>query len=158
MCKCICAVPPYQKAPLSGRENGAGIWACYRASIAAFRRRRVSSLPIMAARSVPPPGVRALPDRAMPSGNTPEVWDAARASGPADLTLSGHVHAMQFKIRIGNWAWSPARWMYTRWSGLYEEEGKKLFINDGLGYVMYPMRIGTYPSITIFTLRSAVRP
>lgn len=48
--------------------------------------------------------------------------------------------------------------MYTRWSGLYEEEGKKLFINDGLGYVMYPMRIGTYPSITVFTLRSAVRP
>lgn len=90
--------------------------------------------------------------------HTPEVWDAARASGPADLTLSGHVHAMQFKIRIGNWAWSPARWMYTRWSGLYEEEGKKLFINDGLGYVMYPMRIGTYPSITVFTLRSAVRP
>lgn len=90
--------------------------------------------------------------------HTPEVWDAARASGPADLTLSGHVHAMQFKIRIGNWAWSPARWMYTRWSGLYEEEGKKLFINDGLGYVMYPMRIGTYPSITVFTLRSTVKP
>ena len=44
MCKCICAVPPYQKAPLSGRENGAGIWACYRASIAAFRRRRVIGL------------------------------------------------------------------------------------------------------------------
>lgn len=90
--------------------------------------------------------------------HTPEVWDAARASGPADLTLSGHVHAMQFKIRIGNWAWSPARWMYTRWSGLYEEEEKKLFINDGLGYVMYPMRIGTYPSITVFTLRSTVKP
>lgn len=90
--------------------------------------------------------------------HTPEVWDAARASGPADLTLSGHVHAMQFKIRIGNWAWSPARWMYSRWSGLYEEEGKTLFINDGLGYVMYPMRIGTYPSITIFTLRSTVKP
>ncbi len=90
--------------------------------------------------------------------HTPEVWDAARASGPADLTLSGHVHAMQFKIRIGNWTWSPARWMYPRWSGLYEEEGKKLFINDGLGYVMYPMRIGTYPSITVFTLRSSVKP
>lgn len=90
--------------------------------------------------------------------HTPEVWDAARASGPADLTLSGHVHAMQFKIRIGNWTWSPARWMYTRWSGLYEEEEKKLFINDGLGYVMYPMRIGTYPSITVFTLRSTVKP
>lgn len=90
--------------------------------------------------------------------HTPEVWDAARTSGPADLTLSGHVHAMQFKIRIGNWAWSPAQWMYPRWSGLYEEEEKKLFINDGLGYVMYPMRIGTYPSITVFTLRSTVKP
>ena len=39
-----------------------------RASTAACRRRSVSSRPSMAARSVPPPGVRLLPDRAMPSG------------------------------------------------------------------------------------------
>ncbi len=39
-----------------------------RASRAACRRRSVSSRPSMAARSVPPPGVRLLPDRAMPRG------------------------------------------------------------------------------------------
>ena len=39
-----------------------------RASTAACRRRSVSFRPSMAARSVPPPGVRLLPDRAMPSG------------------------------------------------------------------------------------------
>lgn len=86
--------------------------------------------------------------------HTPEVWDEALATGRADLTLSGHVHAMQLKIRLGGWAWSPAKWMYDRWSGLYEEDGKYLFVNDGMGYVMYPMRIGTYPSITVITLKS----
>lgn len=86
--------------------------------------------------------------------HTPEVWDEALATGRADLTLSGHVHAMQLKIRLGGWAWSPAEWMYDRWSGLYEEDGKYLFVNDGMGYVMYPMRIGTYPSITVITLKS----
>ena len=52
-------------APCEG--NGSFI-AYYRAARAASRRARVSSLPSMAARSVPPPGVRCLPERAMPRG------------------------------------------------------------------------------------------
>ena len=86
--------------------------------------------------------------------HTPQNWDEIRAAGKADLTLSGHVHAMQMKIHLGGKTWSPARWMYPRWSGLYTEDGKYLYINDGMGYVMYPMRIGAYPEITLITLRS----
>ncbi len=85
--------------------------------------------------------------------HTPQNWDTIRAVGKADLTLSGHVHAMQIKIRFGNWVWSPAKWMYPRWSGLYTEDGKYLYVNDGMGYVIYPMRIGTYPELTLITLR-----
>lgn len=87
--------------------------------------------------------------------HTPQNWDAVRATGKADLTLSGHVHAMQMKIHVGKWVWSPAQWMYPRWSGLYTEGDKHLYINDGMGYVIYPMRIGTYPELTLITLRSA---
>ena len=85
--------------------------------------------------------------------HTPQNWDEILENGKADLTLAGRVHAMQFKIRIGRWTWSPAKWMYERWSGLYEENGKYLYVNDGIGYVMYPMRIGTRPEITNIVLK-----
>lgn len=81
--------------------------------------------------------------------HTPNLWDEIRATGKADLTLSGHVHAMQTKL----FGWSPAQWMYERWSGMYEADNQRLYINDGLGCVMYPMRIGARPELTLFILR-----
>ena len=36
---------------------------------------------------------------------------------------------------------------------LYEKDGRQLYINDGIGYVLYPMRIGTYPEVTLIVLR-----
>lgn len=87
--------------------------------------------------------------------HTPQNWDSIRLHTPAELTVAGHVHAMQIKLPFGKRGWSPAQWMYDRWTGLYEEEGKYLYVNDGIGYVMFPMRIGTRPEITLFVLRSA---
>ncbi len=86
--------------------------------------------------------------------HTPALWDEILECGQADLTLSGHVHAMQVKLGWGRHVWSPARKMYTRWSGLYEQDGRYLYVNDGVGYVMYPMRINARPEITLITLRS----
>lgn len=83
----------------------------------------------------------------------PQLWDRIREMGYGDLTLSGHVHAMQIKVRIGVWEFSPARLLYKRWSGLYEADGNHLYINDGIGYVGFPMRLGAYPEITVITLR-----
>lgn len=86
--------------------------------------------------------------------HAPQLWDDVLAAGKADLTLSGHIHSMQIKVCRGERGWSPAVWLYDRWSGLYEEAGRYLYINDGLGYVMYPMRIGTRPELTLFTIRT----
>lgn len=83
----------------------------------------------------------------------PQLWDVVIDQGFADLMLSGHVHSMQLKIPIGRRGLSPSRLKYKRWSGLYEEDGRYLYINDGLGCVMYPMRIGVRPEITLFELR-----
>ncbi len=83
----------------------------------------------------------------------PQLWDTILDSYDADLTLSGHVHAMQMKIPIGERGISPSRLLYKRWSGLYEEQGRWLYINDGIGGSMYPMRIGANPEITIIELR-----
>lgn len=68
-----------------------------------------------------------------------------------DLALSGHTHAMQ--MQIGHW--SPAKWRYPTWGGLYEDStGRhKLYVNIGLGTVAVPTRIGATPEITVFTLK-----
>jgi predicted MPP superfamily phosphohydrolase len=83
----------------------------------------------------------------------PQHWNEILNAKKADLTLSGHVHAMQMKFPLGKRGVSPSRILYKRWSGLYEEQGRWLNINDGVGCIMYPMRIGTSPTITQITLR-----
>lgn len=69
-----------------------------------------------------------------------------------DLTLSGHTHGMQFGINIGNYRWSPAKFKYPRWAGLYQEGKQFLYVNRGFGYIGYPGRVGMPPEITIFEL------
>lgn len=86
--------------------------------------------------------------------HAPQFWDAIVESGGADLTVAGHVHAMQHIFKIGNWRWSPARFWYDQWSGLYDKDGHKLYINDGVGCVFFHLRFGTKPEITFFELRS----
>lgn len=84
----------------------------------------------------------------------PQLWDDIIAKQRADLTLAGHTHAMQLRLPIGERGVSPSRILYKRWSGLYEEQGRWLYINDGIGCIMYPMRLGVPPEITLITLRS----
>lgn len=67
------------------------------------------------------------------------------------LTLSGHTHNMQFSL----FGFSPARYVYPEHSGLYQEGKQSLFVNIGLGYLMFPMRLGAWPEITMITLRAA---
>lgn len=86
--------------------------------------------------------------------HAPQLWNDLLEARKADLTLAGHVHAMQCVFKIGKFKLSPAMFMYDRWSGLYEEDGSNLYINDGVGCVMFHLRIGTKPEVTLFTLRS----
>ena len=78
----------------------------------------------------------------------PQLWHSLCDGGYSDLTLSGHVHAMQMKIA----SFSPARFMYKEWSGLYENKMGKLYINDGIGCVGYLARFGAFPEITVIEL------
>ena len=65
------------------------------------------------------------------------------------LTLSGHTHAMQTKI----FGFSPSAWVYPEYEGLYTENGQMLYVNIGLGHLMYPLRLGAWPEITLLTLK-----
>ncbi|PXX25882.1 metallophosphoesterase [Arenibacter sp. ARW7G5Y1] len=70
------------------------------------------------------------------------------------LTLSGHTHGMQFGIEIPGWVkWSPAKWRYKYWAGVYEELGQMINVNRGFGFLGYPGRVGIWPEITVITLK-----
>ena len=64
------------------------------------------------------------------------------------LMLAGHTHAMQTKL----FGFSPSRFVYPEHDGLYKENGQMLYVNIGLGYLMFPMRLGAWPEITLLTL------
>ncbi|MGB6152920.1 MAG: metallophosphoesterase [Pricia sp.] len=73
------------------------------------------------------------------------------------LTLSGHTHGMQFGIEIPGWVkWSPARWRYKYWAGVYKEKGQFINVNRGLGFLGYPGRFGIWPEISVITLKKKV--
>ncbi|PRX57680.1 metallophosphoesterase [Flagellimonas meridianipacifica] len=70
------------------------------------------------------------------------------------LTLSGHTHGMQFGIEIPGWVkWSPVKWRYKYWAGIYEELGQFINVNRGFGFIGYPGRFGIWPEISVITLK-----
>jgi len=73
-----------------------------------------------------------------------------------DLTLSGHTHGMQFGIEIPKLIkWSPVKYKYPKWAGLYTENKQHLYVNRGFGVLGFPGRVGMPPEITEITLRKA---
>ena len=73
------------------------------------------------------------------------------------LTLSGHTHGMQFGIEIPGWLkWSPAKWRYKYWAGIYEVGGQYINVNRGFGYLAFPGRVGIWPEITVIELKKGV--
>ena len=76
---------------------------------------------------------------------------------PIELTLSGHTHGMQFGIEIP-WLgiqWSPSKWRYEHWAGLYQSKDQQLYVNRGFGVLGFHGRVGMPPEITLMELQSA---
>jgi predicted MPP superfamily phosphohydrolase len=83
----------------------------------------------------------------------PQAWyDVIDKNLPANLTLSGHTHGMQLGIYSNKLKFSPASLLYKQWGGLYEKQGKLLYVNVGLGSVGFPARVGMPPEITVIRL------
>ena len=68
--------------------------------------------------------------------------------GRAQLTISGHTHAMQFNI----FGWCPMSLMGKEFWGWYEEGRQKLFVSAGLGGLI-PFRFGATGEIVVLTLK-----
>jgi predicted MPP superfamily phosphohydrolase len=71
-----------------------------------------------------------------------------------DITLSGHTHGMQMGIYTKWFKWSPSKYFYPHWSGLFREGRQVQYVNRGLGVLSIPFRIWMPPEVTVITLRS----
>ncbi len=87
----------------------------------------------------------------------PSHWEAEILNHPAkvDITFSGHTHGMQFGFELFNFKWSPVKYIYKQWAGLYTQKQQHLYVNRGFGVIGYVGRVGILPEITLFTLQSA---
>ena len=88
----------------------------------------------------------------------PSHWDAQVKENDFNyhLTLSGHTHGLQMGIEIPGWIkWSPSKYVYKQWAGLYEEFGRYINVNRGFGYHAFPGRVGIWPEITVIELKKA---
>ena len=71
------------------------------------------------------------------------------------LTLAGHTHGMQMGVQYKNVQWSPIKYKYKHWAGLYSKDDQYLYVNRGLGWLGLPARIGMRPEISLIELKCA---
>lgn len=89
----------------------------------------------------------------------PSHWQYEVVKDPNNyhLTLSGHTHGMQFGIEIpGLIKWSPIKWRYKYWAGIYEKAGQYINVNRGFGFLAFPGRVGIWPEISVITLKKRI--
>jgi predicted MPP superfamily phosphohydrolase len=69
------------------------------------------------------------------------------------LTLAGHTHGMQMGVEFPWLKWSPIKYRYPKWAGLYQENDRFLHINRGFGFLGFGGRVGIWPEVTLIELR-----
>ena len=103
-------------------------------------------------------GLEKIPEKAFTvlMSHDPSHWDleVIKNEKKIHITLSGHTHGMQMGFDIPGLKWSPVKYKYPRWSGIYEELGRYLYVNNGFGFLGFPGRVGIYPEITVLELCS----
>jgi uncharacterized protein len=84
----------------------------------------------------------------------PNQWEKEVVSKTdINLTLSGHTHGMQMGILTKRFRWSPSKYFYPHWGGLFKEGDQVQYVNRGLGVLVIPFRIWMPPEITVITLK-----
>ena len=84
----------------------------------------------------------------------PSHWDQQVRPNFSDIDLmfAGHTHGMQLGVEIGDYRWSPSKYIYKQWADLYTQGKHHLYVNRGYGFLGFPGRIGIYPEITMLEL------
>jgi predicted MPP superfamily phosphohydrolase len=98
-----------------------------------------------------------VPDHAFKilMSHDPSHWEAVTLDHHQHihLTLAGHTHGMQFGIELFGFKWSPIKYVYKQWAGLYRDNGRFLYVNRGFGFLGLKGRIGMWPEVAVMTLK-----
>lgn len=73
------------------------------------------------------------------------------------LTLAGHTHCGQVNLPLIGRPVLPSEGSYRWPCGLYDEEGRKLFVTGGVGVSILPVRFRAPPEMVIVTLQALDR-
>jgi predicted MPP superfamily phosphohydrolase len=61
---------------------------------------------------------------------------------------------MQMGILTKKFKWSPSKYFYPHWNGLYSKDDQFLYVNRGFGVLAVPFRIWMPPEITVIKLET----
>jgi len=81
----------------------------------------------------------------------PPYWDKARDYA-VELTLSGHTHGGQVGIELFHADLNIGELFHKYNKGLFEKNGMRLYVNQGIGFTGPPIRLNTPPEVTLITL------
>ena len=81
----------------------------------------------------------------------PEIFPQA-ASHAIPLTLAGHYHGGQIKLKLPGVEISPAQFMTPYPEGLYRIGECRMYVNRGIGTTFTPVRLNVPPEITVLNL------
>ncbi len=75
----------------------------------------------------------------------------------APLALAGHTHGGQIRVPFTEtWSWmalqADEQVHVDGWIGGYGQPGNRLYVNRGIGFSTFPVRINCRPELTFFTL------
>lgn len=108
--------------------------------------------------------LEAIPDAAprLVFMHNPGVFDSFPA-GAAPLAIAGHTHGGQLRIPgLPGWSWLAFVQRDTihadGWIDGYGARGNRLYVNVGIGFTKYPIRINCPPEVTYFRLASGSPP
>ncbi len=84
----------------------------------------------------------------------PAYWESKIISDCRyPLCLSGHTHGFQWGIKLAGIQFSMIYFIRKYWGGLYENEGRFLYVNRGTGFIGMPVRIDMPAEITLIKLK-----
>lgn len=83
---------------------------------------------------------------------------AAIPANAAPAAFAGHTHGGQIRIPFTeNWSWmslfTDEKIHSDGWIENFGQPGNRLYVNRGIGFSSFPVRINCRPELTIFTLR-----
>ena len=83
--------------------------------------------------------------------HNPDVFPVAAGQG-FDLTVAGHTHGGQIRVEILREDLNIARFFTPYVDGLYQQDGRSIFVSRGIGTIGLPARLGAPPEVALLRL------